>query len=48
MPKYGVLHTPKYGQKKVRQNLRNLLYIALHYEAAAELSARLLPCWQLS
>ena len=39
-PKYGVLLTPKYGQKstfqRVSQNLRVFAYIARRYDSAAE------------
>ena len=40
LPKYGVLLTPKYGQKckfqRVTQNLRVFAYIARRYNSAAE------------
>ena len=50
LPKYGYylrIHS-NMGKKKSDRIWEILLYIALHYEAAAELAARLLPCWQLS
>ena len=40
LPKYGVLLTPKYGQKckfkRVTQNLRGFAYIVRVYKSAAE------------
>ena len=50
LPKYGYylrIHLNT-GKKRSDRIWEILLYIALHYEAAAELAARLLPCWQLS
>ena len=45
LPKYGVLPTPKYGQKckfwRVTQNLRVFAYIARRYNSAAEATSLL-------
>ena len=45
LPKYGVLVTPKYGQKRicwrVTQNLRVFAYTARDYKSAAEATSLL-------